>query len=392
MQNTFLVGVAAISDVFASSVATQTKAVALVALALASHGCAHEHLFAAQRADAAFYARSDTDDTVVYAPRVHAGARLGDSIELDATYAMDAWTGASIDVVTAATGPIHELRHEINAAASYKIESLTLSGSYRYSTENDYWSNGGLGNLLLDLFDKNSTLALALFGAKDLVGNASDLDFRRPQDSLGGRLTLTQIIDTKTLLQGSVETLRITGYQASPYRWVGVNGVGLCAGVTRSCLPESHPHERMRTAISGRLRRAFGSKLSMGVEFRYYFDDWGVRSDTAATDLALLVGERATLGLSYRFYIQGEADFYQPSYHQPEGTLNYYTRDRKLSKFLSHRIGLEYVHGFALGEHGGALFELGGRAGVTRIIYEEFLGLPSVDVLEFTGMLALSYL
>jgi hypothetical protein len=375
-----------------SAVDTRAKWYLLGALALVLGGCAREKLVGVRSADAAFYARSDSDETVVYAPRVHAGARLGDSIGLDVTYAMDSWTGASIDVVTAATDAIHELRHEVNAAASYEVKNLTLSGSYRYSTENDYWSNGGVGSIALDLFEKNTTLALSVFGAKDTVGRAGDSDFRRPQDSIGGRLTLTQILDTKTLLQASVETLRITGYQASPYRWVGLNGTGLCAGLTRSCLPESHPHERMRTALFGRLRRALGSKVSIGLEFRYYFDSWGLRSDTAGTDLAFLVAERGTLGLSYRFYVQGEAEFYQPVYFQPEAQLTYYTRDRKLSKFSSHRVGLEYLQGFALGEDGDTLLEIGARAGLSRIIYEQFVGLPSVDVLELTCMLGLSYL
>jgi hypothetical protein len=372
-----------------------TRAVLLLvsAAALLSVGaCAREKLVGVRSADAALYVRSDTDDTVVYAPRVHAGARLGDAVGLDATYAMDSWTGASVDVVTAATNAIHELRHEVNTGVSYEAKNLSLSGSYRYSTENDYWSHGGVGNLALDLFEKNTTLALSVFGAKDTVGRYGDSDFRRPQDSIGGRLTLTQILDTKTLLTVAVETLRIAGYQASPYRYVGVAGTGLCAHAGGLCLPESHPHERIRTAISGRLRRAFGSKVSMGVEFRYYLDDWGLRSDTAGTDLALLVAEHGTLGLSYRFYIQGEADFYQPFYLQPAEQLSYFTRDRKLSKFLSHRIGLEYLHGVPLGEDGGTRFDLGARAAVSRIIYEEFFGLPSVDVLELTGMLGLSFL
>jgi hypothetical protein len=369
------------------------RALVLVAAAsLASGSCAREKLVGVRSADTALYVRSDTDDTIVYAPRVHAGARLGDSVGLDATYAMDSWTGASIDVLTAATTAIHELRHEVNAGASYEARNVSLSGSYRYSTENDYWSNGGVGNLSFDLFEKNTTLALSVFGAKDIVGKAGDAAFRRPQDSLGGRLTLTQLLDSKMFLTASIETLRITGYQASPYRRVGVEGVGLCAHLVSHCLPESHPHERIRTALTGRLRRAFGSRVSMGVEFRYYFDDWGLRSDTAGSDLAVMVAERASLTLAYRFYIQGEADFYQPYYTQSEEQLTYFTRDRKLSKFRSHRIGLEYLHGFALGEGGGTIFELGARGGVSRISYEEFLGLESVDVLELTGMLGLNFL
>lgn len=374
------------------AISTRARPLLLLAAALALGSCAREKAVTVRSADAAFYARSDTNDTVVYAPRVHVGARLGDSVGLDATYAMDSWTGASIDVVTAATGAIHELRHEINAGASYEVKNLTLSGNYRYSTENDYWSNGGVGNLALDLFEKNTTLALSVFGAKDTVGREGDATFRRPQDSIGGRLTLTQLLDAKMFLIASVETLRITGYQASPYRWVGVEGLGLCAHGVFLCLPESHPHERLRTAISGRLRRAFGSKVSMGVDFRYYLDNWGLRSDTAGTDLAVLVAERGTLSLSYRFYIQGQADFYQPYYWQPEEQLTYFTRDRKLSPFHSHRVGLEYLQGFALGEDGGTLLELGGRAGVTRIRYDEFIGLTSVDVLELTGMFGLTFL
>jgi hypothetical protein len=374
------------------AVGRQTLALLMTAAALLSGSCAREKLVGVRSADAAFYMRSDTDDTVVYAPRVHAGARLGESVGLDATYSMDSWTGASIDVVAAATSAIHELRHEVNAGASYEAKNVSLSGSYRYSTENDYWSNGGVGTLSIDMFEKNTTLALSAFGAKDIVGRAGDAAFRRPQDSIGGRLTLTQILDTKMLLTASVETLRIAGYQASPYRWVGIEGFGLCAHTTQNCLPESHPHERIRTAISGRLRRAFGSRVSMGVDFRYYFDDWGLRSDTAGSDLAVLIGERGTLTFAYRFYIQGEADFYQPYYTQSAEQLDYFTRDRKLSKFRSNRVGLEYSHGFALGEEGGALFELGGRAGVSRIKYEEFIGLSAVDVLELTGMLGLTFL
>jgi hypothetical protein len=371
---------------------TPLRLVLLAFAALASGSCAGERLVGMRSADAALYVRSDTDDTIVYAPRVHAGARLGDSIGLDATYAMDAWTGASIDVVTAATTAIHELRHEVNAGASYEVKNVTLSGNYRYSTENDYWSNGGVGNLAIDMFDKNSTLTLSAFGSKDIVGKQGDAEFRKPQDSIGGRLTFSQILDTKTVLQASVESVRLTGYLASPYRHVGVGAVGLCAGAGGLCLPESHPHERLRTAIAGRLRRAFGSRVSLAVDFRYYLDNWGVRSDTVSPELAVLVGDHGLFSLSYRFYIQGDADFYQAQYFQSADQLRYYTRDRKLSELLSHRIGLDYLHGVPLGEGGNTQLDLGARAGVTRIVYEDFIGLPWVHVLELTGMLGLSFL
>jgi len=59
---------------------------------------------------------------------------------------------------------VHEVRKEVTAGAYYEFGVATLSGGYRYSTENDYWSNGGVGNLTLDLFSKNTTLVFSGFG------------------------------------------------------------------------------------------------------------------------------------------------------------------------------------------------------------------------------------
>jgi hypothetical protein len=342
-------------------------------------------------ADTALYVRSDTNATTVYAPRAHVGARLGDSAGLDVTYAVDSWTGASIDVTTAATHAIHEIRHEVNAGAYYAVKNVTLSAGYRYSTENDYWSNGGVGSVSIDMFEKNTNLTLTGLGSQDIVGRSGDSDFRRPTASLGGRLTLSQVLDKKTVLQASAEMVQLTGYLASPYRFVGVNGAGLCAGAALDCLPESHPHERLRTSFFGTLRRAFGDHVSIGLEYRYYFDNWGVRSDTVSPEIAILAGEHGTLSFAYRFYLQGDADFYQSQYLQPSEALRYYTRDRKLSSFSSHRIGAEYMHQLSVGESGDTVLQLGARAGLTRIEYDEFVGLQQVDVLEATGLLGLLF-
>lgn len=356
-------------------------------------------------ADAALYVRADTDDIVVYAPRTHVGAKVGDGLSMDATYAVDVWTGASIDVITAATTAITEVRQEANGAVGYEFKDVTISGSYRYSTENDYWSNGGVLNLVVDLFDNNTTLGLSAIGSMDTVGKSHDPTFRRPQDSIGGRLTFSQVLDTKTVLSASAELMRLTGFLASPYRMVGLGAPGLCGNPTRAarggmmtvrdaaldCLEENHPHERLRTALSLRLRRAFGSYVSMGVDYRYYFDNWGIGSHTPSLDMSFLLGSHGTLSLAYRFYMQSRSDFYEERYLRPASTYRYFSRDRKMSAMSSHHAGLEYLHDFELGESGGAVLSLGARAGLTRFIYTEFIGLSTVDAVEATGMFGLSF-
>ncbi len=374
----------------------------VLALSLLLGSCASSGI---RTADAALYVRADTDDIMVYAPRTSLGAKIGDGLTLGASYALDVWTGASIDVVTAATTAITEDRHEANASMGYEFKDVTISGSYRYSTEHDYWSNGGVLNLVVDLFDNNTTLGVSAIGAMDIVGKARTPDFRRPQNTIGGRLTFSQILDTKTVLTLSGELMRLTGYLASPYRMVGLGRMGLCGNPTRldpdarpalgmdalDCLPENHPHERLRTALALKLRRAFGSYVSMGLDYRYYFDNWGIDSHTPSLDISFLLGAHGTLSLAYRFYIQSRSDFYEERYTRTAGTYRYFSRDRKMSAMYIHHAGLEYAHDFELGESANTLLTLGLRAGVSRFFYAEFVGLTTVDALEATGMLGLSF-
>jgi hypothetical protein len=317
------------------------------------------------------------------------GARFADNkFGMDATYSMDSWTGASIDVVTAATGAIHELRHEVNGALSSELSNVRMSANYRYSTENDYWSHGGVVNVDVDMAEKNSTLSFSVLGSVDTVGRAGWDTFRKPQDSIGGRLSYLQVLDTKTLLRLSADFVRLAGYMSSPYRFVGFDGMGLCRQVTDKCVMEIHPRERMRTAFSVMLRRALASRLSTGIDYRYYFDDWGLDSHTVSPDLAILVADHGTLILDYRFYWQSRADFYQPTY---ASFSRYLSRDRKLSALMNHHIGLEYRHEVPMGASGSSVLQLGARGAWTRILYSEFVGLSLVDVVEATALLGLLF-
>src|SRR5690242_122617 len=101
----------------------------------------------ASRADqlsSAIYVRSDSDETTVVAPRLHAQLPLEETTNLNFTYAVDVWTSASIDIMTSASKvPVTEQRDEIDVAVDHAFDDITLSGSYRYSTEPDYLSNGG---------------------------------------------------------------------------------------------------------------------------------------------------------------------------------------------------------------------------------------------------------
>jgi hypothetical protein len=189
-------------------------------------------------------------------------------------------------------------------------------------------------------------------------------------------------------LQLSWETTRIVGYQASPYRYVAIGGTGTCRSTASLCLPEVVPDQRYRSAAVVRGRRALGNKVSLGLEYRFYFDDWGLLSHTLSPDLAWLVSEHGTITLSYRYYTQGEADFYRPRYLTAP-RLGYITRDRELSALYSNRVGLGFSYEFQLSDAASLVF--GARVGLTRFRYLAFVGLRQVDALEATALLSLDF-
>jgi hypothetical protein len=357
--------------------------------ALAALGCGRSPV-GATTASSALYARTDSNATTVWSPRMRVAGSIGEAAGVEAAVALDAWTGASVDVTTAATKAIQEVRKEVTAGAHYTFSDLTISGGYRYSNEPDYWSHGGIGTFALDLANHNTTLALALFGNRDEVGRAGDPSFKKPQGALGARLSLTQVIDTQSLIQLSWETTRVNGFQASPYRYVAIGGQGTCASSAPLCLPEHAPDERLRHAAVVRGRRALGRHVSVGLEYRFYFDDWGLRSQTVAPDLAFLVVEHGTLSLGYRYYTQNEADFYKPRYLLASDANHYVTRDRELSAMYANRLSLGYKHDFELGT-GGCVLSSALRTGITRYKYLAFVGLERVDALEGTVLLSLDW-
>lgn len=339
------------------------------------------------RAASAIYVRSDTDQTTIVTPKIDVAANVTASTNVDVAYEIDAWTGASIDVVTAATGAIHETRHEANAGIAHELGALGLHARYRYSTEPDYRSNGLVLGGRLDLARKNTTLGLDMLASDDVVGRAGDPLFARSLRSIGARFSLAQVIDRNTIADVALETSVLDGFQASPYRWVAIGGDGACASTAPFCVPEQVPDFRVRSSAFARVRRSLTRTVSAGLEYRFYFDTWSVRSHAIQPDVAWRLFDRGVLSLRYRYYTQDEASFYRPRYADLMDN-KFVTRDRKLSAFFSNELGASYLHRFELCD-GDREIAVGLRSALSRIDYLAFVGLDHVYALELTALVGI---
>lgn len=341
-------------------------------------------------ASSAVYVRTDSDATTVVSPHVRVAGVVDDEdrASVEASYTIDAWTGASIDVITAATEAITERRGEANVGGGYALDDARVAANYRHSTESDYWSHGLMLGAIFDLAQKNTSIAVTGLGSIDTVGRAGDPLFREPAWSAGGRLGLVQVLDRNTVAEVSFESTRAAGFLESPYRWVAIGGTGTCAGDAPFCVPEHVPDVRHRHAAAARARRALGDRLSAGLEYRFYLDSWGVTSHTVEPQLTLIAFEAGLLSLRYRYYTQREARFYRPRYFALDDGGGFVTRDRKLSTLFSNEVGLSYLQRIEVGD-GDTVVIAGVRSSVSRLDYLAFVGLDLVVALELTATLGI---
>jgi hypothetical protein len=390
--------------------AAAAAAVTLVCACLAFAGAAR-----AQEASTAVYVRTDTDRTTVISPRLRVGGQVSDSTRLDVVYGVDVWTSASIDIRTSASQwvtrrdttansarnrrtsgdvhPVTEQRDEIDASLTQEFDDVKLAASYRFSTEPDYVSNGGSLGVSFDFAEHAATLALSGSASFDDVGRAGDPSFSRGAQTLGGRLSFTQLIDPKMLVQVMYDVSAQDGFLSSPYRFVAIELDSSATGVTDArcprngtfyaCLPESNPNQRLRHAFGVHVRRALSTAISAGLAYRLYIDDWDVMSHTVTAELGWIPSIDTSLGLRYRFYTQTAASHYAAHFNSPSQAGEFFTSDKELSTFQSHRIGVELDHEWQLDSEMHTLMAAL-SVGPTIYLYSDFPPLDSITALEVT--------
>jgi len=101
---------------------------------------------------------------------------------------------------------------------------------------------------------------------------------------------------------------------------------------------ERLPNSRFKIPLGVRLNYYLNETFALRTYYRYYFDDWGIRSHTAEVELPIKLFGKFTFYPSYRYYNQTAADYFAP-YEEHLSTDLYYTSDYDLSKFNADQYG-----------------------------------------------------
>lgn len=101
---------------------------------------------------------------------------------------------------------------------------------------------------------------------------------------------------------------------------------------------ERLPNKRLKIPIGFRFNYYINEVFTLRTYYRYYFDDWGIKSNTASIEIPIKISSNFTLYPSFRYYNQTAADYFAP-FEQNVSTDRYYTSDFDLSKFNANQYG-----------------------------------------------------
>jgi len=101
---------------------------------------------------------------------------------------------------------------------------------------------------------------------------------------------------------------------------------------------ERLPNTRFKVPFGARLNYYLNERLTVRTYYRYYWDDWGISSNTASIELPFKLSDKFTFFPAYRYYTQQQSKYFAP-FETHVSTDNYYTSDYDLSTFDAHQYG-----------------------------------------------------
>ena len=215
-------------------------------------------------------------------------------------------------------------RQVVGLSATRKFDDLKLTFGGAYSQENFYRATTGLASVSRDLANGNTTVA----GGFSFSLNQPMLhplpETREPVPERRIRLGDADADEDARSRRPATRSRTSAGYQNNPYLRADVNGVMVLGQV---------PDLRTRQTLSARLRQALPADTYLEADYRRYFDDWQVTSNTVSVGLSHYFRPDVLLALTYRRYDQTGAFFWAPQY---TGTPQYYTADFRLEPFASN--------------------------------------------------------
>ena len=276
------------------------------------------------------------------------------------------YSGASGGTGISATGESGALSDfddtRVAVALDWEHEhTRTLSVNYNgaFSVENDWRSFSVSATANKENSSRSTRWTLGIAGTYDQIfrvnGNNTPEPLTRVEEGRflgeGERSTtdviagVTKVINRRTIAQLNLGFGIANGYMTDPYKVFSIVDAG---GVEWDQYFEGRPDSRTRWTITANLNHmTFPGNNGIHLSYRYYSDDWDVKSHTLDYAHRFTFANADYLEPRIRLYAQSKAEFYQNSFVDPNvgGTPDlpqYLSADYRLDDMASATAGLTY--------------------------------------------------
>lgn len=250
------------------------------------------------------------------------------------------------------TNAFHDVRGELDLEWSRPVlPLLTTTLGTHFSREKDYQSLGTSGKAALDLFQRLLTVTVGGGYSRDAVmpegGTHAGLDdggtvvsTSAQRKEVGeGVLGLSRVLTRRWLVGVSASRTSERGYLTEPYKVVSL--VDPVTGMTTGSVTEKRPGARERRALMGSSVYHFTDDV-LYASYRWYRDDWGVRSHTLDLKYRRELANESFLQPHVRFYTQTQADFFHFGLRDGDALPAYASSDFRLGPLRSATLGATY--------------------------------------------------
>ena len=285
-------------------------------------------------------------------------------------------SGPADPFVSSSGASSSDLWANVNASFSHSSEDRDKiwSANVSLSNEYDYFSVGFGGSYTCLFNEKNTEISLKanvyldtwkpiypyelrpfaeggsalqsiLFRNYTITGNTNYqprfTEFQdKSRNSYSLAFTFSQILSKK--LQGllEIDLIRQNGLLSTPFQRVYFQDVqdSFIENFQLADAIEQLPDTRFKIAVGGRLNYYLNEIFILRGYYRYYTDDWGVRSHTASLEMPVKIAQKFTVYPSYRYYTQTAADYFA-GYESHFSSEEFYTSDYDLSDFKANQFG-----------------------------------------------------
>lgn len=268
----------------------------------------------------------------------------------DAELGIDHYTSASSDRVDLkANSSASSADTRIYPSLTWTVENekngTTFGAGLSSSTEYDYQSFGGKLIFGKKSKDRNTDYGLQVQAYIDQVklitptelrtgGGGEDYDYgSAARNSYSASWSIAHIVNKNMQVMLLGDVIKQDGFLSLPFYRVYF--------ADNSVHQEKLPASRLKIPVAARANYFFGSKMIAKTYYRFYTDDWGIKSHTVDVETPYKINSFLSVTPFYRYYAQTAADFFQPFQKQTAAN-TFYTSNYDLSKFSSQFFGIGF--------------------------------------------------